>query len=807
MAYTNIALSKFISQQKNDALPNSQGLDVLGVGPLVTDSSGVLTAITPGASGFVLTSTGASTQPTWQASGSSGAPVAARYWLSSATGSSGLTNAVDLGTQLSSGIVKVGVSGSIATPQTASPGGDYYAPDFPTRLFDSSSTSKTIAIGKNFSSGGLGSLSGSLFIGSNITLGSGSQSSVYLGSDIAATGNVTGDSNAIVGSAAGYAAIIGGNVALFGFSTAAGCNISESVAIGDRCLTGSGTTGSVTNSSVVGPLAGTGIQGNITDTVILGGQAVATTGAAYGLVDCVLLGGSATAAGTVRTITNSICIGKGSQVTSDNSCVVGAPGGNMKVAVNGAVPTHTMHLFNGSTLSAALSIEGSSTAVPAANAGASVFYSNSSGQASIVSSLTNSSGIIPTVNGSLANGDILYGVTASTMRLNKLAIGTTGQGLVVSGGLPSWGAIADGSATYITTTANASIPNAFPLSGMATGLVKVTNITGALTTASAGSDYQAPYAVLTSAGTSGSTAGSLWYGSGTNTIASLAAGTSGYLLSSGGAGAPTWVTPPAALPTVPSGGSQYKLSTWNGSPSWATRSPMIARAPSSNNQSTWPDSADANSYTLKYVTDAPFTPRSLKPTSESLDLAGVEMGIPGFNATVTGQKYFFSLYFISGWNTDTPGSGGIPLYGWMNPTTMASTSLSGANYVTVAGKAGWCYGGFPINSTTLSYRDDAANQNYTWNWGGSMNYNAKIISIGYDTTAATITFWQHDAVTGALLGSASKTPSSSIQSQTNMVPWFAPFVSNAGAVTNASLMQVMSTGYPTISGYTYFYAR
>jgi len=56
-------------------------------------------------------------------------------------------------------------------------------------------------------------------------------------------------------------------------------------------------------------------------------------------------------------------------------------------------------------------------------------------------------------------------------------------------------------------------------------------------------NYQPPYAALTSAGIAGATAGSLWYGSGVNTIARLNAGTANHHLASGGNGPPTWVAP------------------------------------------------------------------------------------------------------------------------------------------------------------------------------------------------------------------------------------------------------------------------
>jgi len=54
------------------------------------------------------------------------------------------------------------------------------------------------------------------------------------------------------------------------------------------------------------------------------------------------------------------------------------------------------------------------------------------------------------------------------------------------------GTYAPKEATYITQTGNASLPNEQPLSALTTGVVKVTNGTGVLSTAVAGTDYLTP---------------------------------------------------------------------------------------------------------------------------------------------------------------------------------------------------------------------------------------------------------------------------------------------------------------------------
>jgi len=69
MAYTNIALTKLLCQEKNDALPNSQGLNLVGFGPLKANSSGVVSAINPTNTNQVLMSgstSGTGEDPVWR---------------------------------------------------------------------------------------------------------------------------------------------------------------------------------------------------------------------------------------------------------------------------------------------------------------------------------------------------------------------------------------------------------------------------------------------------------------------------------------------------------------------------------------------------------------------------------------------------------------------------------------------------------------------------------------------------------------------------------------------------------------------
>jgi hypothetical protein len=122
---------------------------------------------------------------------------------------------------------------------------------------------------------------------------------------------------------------------------------------------------------------------------------------------------------------------------------------------------------------------------------------------------------------SYATGDLLY--ASGSAAISKLGIGTSGQILTVSGGIPSW---QPAPATGVTS-----------FSAGTTGLTPSTGTTGAVTLAGT--------LAIANGGTNGTatpTAGTVAYGTGT-AYAFTSAGTSGQVLTSNGAGAPTWVTP------------------------------------------------------------------------------------------------------------------------------------------------------------------------------------------------------------------------------------------------------------------------
>ncbi len=171
------------------------------------------------------------------------------------------------------------------------------------------------------------------------------------------------------------------------------------------------------------------------------------------------------------------------------------------------------------------------------------------------------------------------GVTANELRLNDddntnyvalkspVAVGTNvvwtlpsadatiaGQALTSNGaGTLSWGSVdtsttneAPITATYITQMADGTLSNEFALSTLATGLLKVTNGTGVLSTATA-TDYYAPGGADIAVSDGGTGASTLTqfgvlYGNGTSAIAGTTAGTSGQLLLGNTSAAPAFAT-------------------------------------------------------------------------------------------------------------------------------------------------------------------------------------------------------------------------------------------------------------------------
>ena len=141
-------------------------------------------------------------------------------------------------------------------------------------------------------------------------------------------------------------------------------------------------------------------------------------------------------------------------------------------------------------------------------------------------------------------GDILYASASNT--LSKLGIGSTGQILTITAGVPAWGAAP---ATGVTS-----------FSAGTTGLTPSTATTGAVTLAGT--------LAIANGGTNATatpTAGAVPYGTGT-AYAFTAAGTTGQVLTSNGSSAPTWAASPGATITTTSTNASF-YPTFNSSTS------------------------------------------------------------------------------------------------------------------------------------------------------------------------------------------------------------------------------------------------
>lgn len=103
--------------------------------------------------------------------------------------------------------------------------------------------------------------------------------------------------------------------------------------------------------------------------------------------------------------------------------------------------------------------------------------------------------------------------------------------------------IAENDATYILQVPDNSLPNAQALSALSTGILKSTTTTGVVSIAVAGTDYQAPSAILTSIAGVTPAIGTLLVGNGTG-FTVLGPGATNSVLTSNGVGAAPSYEPP-----------------------------------------------------------------------------------------------------------------------------------------------------------------------------------------------------------------------------------------------------------------------
>lgn len=246
----------------------------------------------------------------------------------------------------------------------------------------------------------------------------------------------------------------------------------------------------------------------------------------------------------------------------------------------------------------------------------------------------------------------------------------------------------------------------------------------------------------------------------------------------------------------------YTQRGWNGAIGWSGARPRMIKAISSNNSSTFPPFNNTTSTIFPIIEDLLI---NITAFTASNACASIESALHGFNATVTGTKMFWSVYWQSG---SKNASASNSLFGWGDPTVIATQGMTLASngWIASNGGGGRAIQGWRIDSSTSVYFTDSTVDQSVTTSGFSVPYDDVIVSVGWDTTTPTapvMWIWQHNASTGALIASQSKTTSNNtLTTSTNVVPyavWYQP------TPPTTPFARIMTVGYPTISGFSYFY--
>ena len=235
---------------------------------------------------------------------------------------------------------------------------------------------------------------------------------------------------------------------------------------------------------------------------------------------------------------------------------------------------------------------------------------------------------------SYTTGDILY--ASATNVLSKLPIGTTGQHLIVSGGIPSWSTdSALGTVTSVSWTgglvsvATATTTPALTVAGTSGGIVYFSS---ASTWASSAALTQ--YGVV--------------YGGGAGaTPVATAAGTTGQVLTATTSGAPTWsATYAGTVTSVGFTGGLISVAT-------ATTTPALTVAGTSggvvyfSSASTWASSAALTANAIVLGGGAGAAPATTTTGTGVVTALGVNVGTAG-------------AFVVNGGALGTPSSGAVP---------------------------------------------------------------------------------------------------------------------------------------------------